>query len=207
MNLPLPTQYPAREKPASTRRIGSCMTYRSDIVWINITDKSNDILTVIKAHKTLDYFPVCANKIDAVIGILSARDYLQSRLEEPPPNVQTILTKPLFVPESQTIERTLTLLNEQKTNAACVIDEYGGILHPCRLPTCTIWSYSASRRQYRYRIVYLHDTRYARTAHRTDFAKEKKYREPLNTSIFKRYPTAFDVRYISDTFTANVLSR
>ena len=127
MNLPLPTQYPAREKPASTRRIGSCMTYRSDIVWINITDKSNDILTVIKAHKTLDYFPVCANKIDAVIGILSARDYLQSRLEEPPPNVQTILTKPLFVPESQTIERTLTLLNEQKTNAACVIDEYGGI--------------------------------------------------------------------------------
>ena len=127
MNIPLPPQYPTKEKPASTRRIGSCMTYRSDIVWINITDKSHDILTVLKAHKTLDYFPVCANKIDAVIGILSARDYLQSRLEAPPPNVQTILTKPLFIPESQTIEHTLTLLNEQNTNAACVIDEYGGI--------------------------------------------------------------------------------
>ena len=56
------------------------MTYRSDIVWIDITDKSQDILTLIKTHKNFDYFPVCASKIDAVIGIVSARDYLQSRL-------------------------------------------------------------------------------------------------------------------------------
>ena len=103
------------------------MTYRSDIVWIDITDKSQDILTLIKTHKDIEYFPVCASKIDAVIGIAGARDYLQSRLETPPPNLQKILTKPLFIPESQTIEHTLELLNEHKANAACVIDEYGGI--------------------------------------------------------------------------------
>ena len=103
------------------------MTYRSDIVWIDIVDKSQDILTLIKTQKELSYFPVCAGKIDAVIGILSVRDYLQSRLETPPPNLQKILTKPLFIPESQTIKHTLELLNEHKANAACVIDEYGGI--------------------------------------------------------------------------------
>ena len=127
MNLPLPAQNPAKEKPTSTRKIGSCMTYRSDIVWIDITDKSQDILTLIKTHKHFDYFPVCAGKIDAVIGIVSARDYLQSRLETPPPNLQKVLTKPLFIPESQTIKHTLELLSEHQTQTACVIDEYGGI--------------------------------------------------------------------------------
>jgi hypothetical protein len=127
MNLPLPAQHPAKDKPTSTRKIGSCMTYRSDIVWIDITDKSQDILTLIKTHKHFDYFPVCAGKIDAVIGIVSARDYLQSRLETPPPNLQKVLTKPLFIPESQTIKHTLELLSEHQTQTACVIDEYGGI--------------------------------------------------------------------------------
>ena len=103
------------------------MTYRSDIVWIDITDKSQDILTLIKIHKNFSYFPVCAGKIDAVIGIVSARDYLLSRFEPSPPNLQQILTKPLFIPESQTIKHTLELLNEHNTHTACVIDEYGGI--------------------------------------------------------------------------------
>ena len=129
MNFPLPPQYQTKEKKTSTytRKIGSCMTYRSDIVWIDITDKSQDILTLIKTHKNFDYFPVCAGKIDAVIGIVSARDYLQSRLETPPPNLQKVLTKPLFIPESQTIKHTLELLNEHNAHTACVIDEYGGI--------------------------------------------------------------------------------
>ena len=103
------------------------MTYRSDIVWIDITEESRNILMLIKSHEDFNYFPVCAGKIDAVIGIVSVRDYLQSRLETPPPNLQKILTKPLFIPESQTVEHTLELLNEHKTKAACVIDEYGGI--------------------------------------------------------------------------------
>ena len=129
MKLPLSSPHQAKEKfsPAYTRKIGSCMTYRSDIVWIDITDKSQDILALIKIHKNFDYFPVCAGKIDAVIGIVSARDYLQSRLETPPPNLQKVLTKPLFIPESQTVKHTLELLDRHNTHTACVIDEYGGI--------------------------------------------------------------------------------
>ena len=52
---------------------------------------------------------------------------MQSRLETPPPNLQKVLTKPLFIPESQTIKHTLELLSEHQTQTACVIDEYGGI--------------------------------------------------------------------------------
>ena len=109
------------------RRIGSCMTYRSDIVWIDIAETPQNILKLIKAHADFNYFPVCAQKIDTVIGILNVRDYLQSRLETPPPNLQALVTKPLFIPETQTIEHTLELLKQHSTNTACIIDEYGGI--------------------------------------------------------------------------------
>lgn len=103
------------------------MTYRSDIVWIDITAAAESVLTVIKAHPGFEYFPVCAGKIDTVIGILTVRDYLLSRLEQPPPPLQKIVTKPLFIPESQTIGHTLELLKDQNVNTACIIDEYGGI--------------------------------------------------------------------------------
>ena len=103
------------------------MTYRSDIIWIDITGNSQDILSLIKAHSGFNYFPVCAGKIDTVIGILYVRDYFQSLLESPCRNLQKMLAKPLFIPESQTIMHTLELLKEHKTHTACNIDEYGGI--------------------------------------------------------------------------------
>jgi len=129
MNLPLTAPHSPKEKKlfVHKRKIGACMTYRSDIVWIDISDNPQDILTSIKTHSDFNYFPVCAGKIDTIIGILSVRDYLQSWLETPPPHLQKIVTKPLFIPESQTVQRTLELLKEQKANAACIIDEYGGI--------------------------------------------------------------------------------
>ena len=128
MNFPVKAQNTAKEARAlHKRKIGSCMTYRSDIVWIDSGWSQADILAALKTHSELNYFPVCTGKIDAVIGILCARAYLQSRFETPPPHLRTILETPLFIPESQTVERTLQLLKEQSVNAACIIDEYGGI--------------------------------------------------------------------------------
>lgn len=103
------------------------MTHRSDIVWIDITDTPQDILTLIKEHSGLHYFPVCAGKIDTLIGILAAKDYLQACLETPVPNVQKLLKKPVFIPETLTVLRALGIVKQHKSNSACIIDEYGGI--------------------------------------------------------------------------------
>ena len=129
MKLSVTAPHTAKEKKLLThkQRIGAYMTYRSNIVWIDIADTPADILALIKAHSGYNYFPVCAGKIDIIIGVLNTRDYLQSRIETPQPNLQRLLTKPLFIPESQTIERTLKLFKEHKTHTACIIDEYGGI--------------------------------------------------------------------------------
>lgn len=109
------------------QKIGSCMTYRSDIVWIDSTGTSQDILMVMKSHGDILYFPVCAGSLDAVIGIVSARDYLQKRLDTPSFPLHSVLKKPLFIPESQTVDNALALLTARGEGAACVIDEYGGI--------------------------------------------------------------------------------
>lgn len=113
--------------PAYGQKIGGCMTYRSDIVWIESTETTENILILIKTHENMDYFPVCAGSIDAVIGIVSARNYLQNRLKVSPLPLREILTNPLFIPESQTIEKTIALLTTHAAGAACVIDEYGGL--------------------------------------------------------------------------------
>lgn len=116
-----------RSLPEYEQKIGSCMTYRSDIVWIESTETAENILMLIKTHESIDYFPVCTGTIDAVIGIVSARTYLQNRLRASSLPLREILTTPLFIPESQTIEKTIALLTAQAAGAACVIDEYGGL--------------------------------------------------------------------------------
>ncbi len=112
---------------AKNRKIGTCMTHRSDIVWINATDSKQQILEKIGTYKQFNYFPVCAENIDTVIGILTVRDYLSACISTPSPSLSTTLTEPFFIPESISIQQALNLLKEYKSNTACVIDEYGGI--------------------------------------------------------------------------------
>ena len=103
------------------------MTRRADIVWLNISASKETITAALAQHRQFNYFPVCAGKIDAVIGILDVRDYLHACMQTAVPNLQQLLLKPLFIPETLTIVKTLALLKEHNTRAACVIDEYGGI--------------------------------------------------------------------------------
>lgn len=121
------TQTNERKMFPYKKRIGTCMTHRSDIIWIDITETAQDILALIKSHSEFQYFPVCAGKIDTVIGILNARDYLQASLETPVTNLQKLLQKPVFIPETLTVTRALGILKQHKSNSACIIDEYGGI--------------------------------------------------------------------------------
>ena len=74
-------------------------------------------------------FPVMGENPDEIVGILLAKDLLplafDSKIEET--DIQSILRKPVFVPESK---RLSVLLNEFRTNRnhmAIVLDEYGGV--------------------------------------------------------------------------------
>ncbi len=129
MQFKITSQKPVQKNTAVAKKqkIGTCMTHRSDIIWIDSTDSHQQILEKITTYNNFNYFPVCREKIDTIIGILTVRDYLQACIDSPTPQLSTILTQPVFIPESISIQKALNLLKEYKSNTACVIDEYGGI--------------------------------------------------------------------------------
>ncbi len=109
------------------RRLGSAMTHRSDIVWIEATTPKDDILSFIKANTSVDYFPICSKTVDSVLGILPARSFLESLLEPAWPGLKALVTRPLYLPETVTIARALSLLSGAALPLAMIVDEYGGI--------------------------------------------------------------------------------
>lgn len=111
----------------SQRRLGSCMTHRSDILWIDSTMKKDEILHFITAHPEFSLFPVCSNTVDSVLGVLPARVFLASLLEPVWPGIKSLLKKPVYVPETVTILKTFLMMDEVDCRMAFIIDEYGGI--------------------------------------------------------------------------------
>ena len=70
--------------------------------------------------------PVYDDEIDSIIGVLYAKDLLQTFVEGRTPALSDLMRKPLFTPESKMAG---DLLNEMKSagiHMAVVVDEYGG---------------------------------------------------------------------------------
>ncbi len=109
------------------RRLGSAMIHRADIAWIEATTAKDGILGFIRANPAMDYFPVCAKTVDSVLGILSARAFLESLLEPVWPGLKSLVSRPLYLPETVTIARALSLLSSATPPLAMIVDEYGGI--------------------------------------------------------------------------------
>lgn len=109
------------------RRIGTSMIHRPDIVWIDSGNTKEEILEIIRNNPGLHWFPVCANTVDSVLGILSDRDFLESLTHPSWSGLRSLVQRPLYLPETITIARAFSLLEENNCPLALVIDEWGGI--------------------------------------------------------------------------------
>lgn len=70
--------------------------------------------------------PIYDDEIDRIVGVLYAKDLLQTYVEQRNVSLADLMRKPLFVPESKMAG---DLLNEMKSTGihmAVVVDEYGG---------------------------------------------------------------------------------
>ncbi len=112
---------------SANRRIGSCMTHRPDIIWIDSRMKQEEILRLVRQYPLFNFFPVCSETVDAVSGVLRVRDFLESLLETPWPGLKNLVKKPVYLPETVTILKALENLQNTDCRMAFIIDEYGGI--------------------------------------------------------------------------------
>ena len=101
------------------------MVPRTDAVIVSGDTPIEKLLQLVieKGHSR---FPVYADNIDDILGILHVKDLLSSWGEKHL-DLQDIVREPYFIPETKKISHLLTELRDKKSHMAIVIDEYGGV--------------------------------------------------------------------------------
>jgi len=106
------------------RTVGSLMTLKPDIVWIDLDSPSEENLAKL-TQSVYSRLPVCRKDIDNVIGILRAKDMLRQCLSCGVPDIRDVLQEPVFVPETLPALKLLEKMKEERTHMVLVVDEYG----------------------------------------------------------------------------------
>jgi len=104
---------------------GDCMIHRKDITAIDIESSDEEILATIR-ESGLSRFPVFEDSIDNVLGILTTRDWLISRVEGGKTPLKDLIRPAHFVPESVRTDVLFQEMQSRKQHMAIVVDEYGG---------------------------------------------------------------------------------
>jgi putative hemolysin len=109
------------------RRVHEVMVPRVSIAGLPADATFEGAIDVVieRGHSRI---PVYEDSIDAIVGILYAKDllpYLKPDAAERP-SLRTLLRPPVLVPESMTIDDLLHELQRRKVHLAIVLDEYGG---------------------------------------------------------------------------------
>jgi putative hemolysin len=101
------------------------MTPRVDMVHVHIDASLDEIIAIIRDKKK-SRFPVIADKLDNVEGIILAKDVLNywGRSDF---NIKEILRPPFFIPETMRILELLKEMQKTKQKFAIVSDEFGGV--------------------------------------------------------------------------------
>jgi putative hemolysin len=108
------------------RRVGTLITPRTEIVWLDVEDSPElNRGKIIESVHTR--FPVAKDGLDNLLGIANAKDLLAHCLSGEPLDLQAGLQPPLYVPESTPALKVLELFKETGQQMVLVIDEYGGL--------------------------------------------------------------------------------
>ncbi|HQP31073.1 MAG TPA: hemolysin family protein [Deltaproteobacteria bacterium] len=108
------------------RTVGSIMTLRQDIMWLDLNDALEENLKKLSSS-AYSRVPVCRGGLDNVVGILRAKDLLRRHLACAEPDIEGVMLEPVFVPESLRALRLLEKLKEERTHIVIVVDEYGSV--------------------------------------------------------------------------------
>ncbi len=71
-------------------------------------------------------YPVYAESVDEIVGVVHAKDILAALRSRPGSAVRAIMRPPLFVPGTREVEDVLADMKRLKVHLAVVLDEYGG---------------------------------------------------------------------------------
>jgi CBS domain containing-hemolysin-like protein len=102
------------------------MVPRIDTVFLSDSASREELLRRISESEH-SRFPVYQETIDNVVGILYVKDVLKNLVKNDPFDIQKLLRKPFFVPESKHIDDLLREFRRRRVHIAVAVDEYGGV--------------------------------------------------------------------------------
>lgn len=109
----------------SDQKAKNLQTNASDVEWIDINNKIEDIEKQIK-ESPYSKFPVCDGNLDAIKGIITAEDFFEKRKQKRF-SLKRIISEPIFIPEGMTAFDILKLFKKHKRYFGIVLDEFGEV--------------------------------------------------------------------------------
>lgn len=110
----------------SETTVKEVMVPRIDVDFISVDTPADELIEKI-AESGHSRFPVYSESIDNVIGVLYVKDLIYCFRRKAPVELQNIIRKAFFVPESKRIDTLLREFKRRHCHIAIAIDEYGGI--------------------------------------------------------------------------------
>jgi putative hemolysin len=104
--------------------VRAIMTPRNEIAYIDCCNPKRDIAAALKAAPH-SRFVVCDGSIDNVIGVVQAKDILDSLLEGNELSIAAALRQPIILPDTVSALDALERLKADTLGLALVMDEYG----------------------------------------------------------------------------------
>jgi putative hemolysin len=108
------------------QRIYSLMSPRTEIVWLDVNDTTEEILEKI-AGSPYSRFPVREDSLEAIVGIVKSRDLLVASLSGKEIKLRDLSKPAFFIPETTLASRALEMLKKNNTELLLVVDEFGGV--------------------------------------------------------------------------------
>jgi len=106
------------------RAVSGVMTPRTDVDWIDITAANDEIISKLMTT-THSRLPIGEGTIDAMIGVVQARELLAALVANKPLDIKAQMRRAPIVPETVDALNVLSLLREAEVPMALIHDEYG----------------------------------------------------------------------------------
>ena len=107
------------------RTVREIMVPRTDMICLYLGSSIEENIRII-FEEQLTRYPICVEDKDHIIGFLHVKDFMPVLYREKKINFKRLARKALVVPESMDVSRLLKTMQEEKSQLAIVVDEYGG---------------------------------------------------------------------------------
>lgn len=108
------------------QRVGSLMTYRTDIVYLRAEMTPQEIETIIRDTPFSNYPVFAEDDMENILGFISLKD-LVMRMNKPNFSLRSNLQEPIYLPENITAYKALEHLKKSHCHIATICDEFGAL--------------------------------------------------------------------------------